>query len=416
MERELTSTDWSKAPFEEARDLGTNQTGMRQFNERVVLQIIRRAGSMPKADIARITNLSAQTVSVIINQLINDELLVKQEKIKGKIGQPSVPIALNQHGAYSIGISIDRRQMELVLIGFTGEIMSRTAQTYPYPDPQFIFPLIQHSIDFISRSIPEGRRERLAGIGIAAPSFIVGKWEEQLDAPADVMAQWKNIDIRAQVSKPSGPPVFLAKDSSAACLAELMFGSGLDFPNYLYIFIGAFIGGGVVLNGSLYPGMFGNAGAIGSLPVPDIGSDGRLNGIRQLVDIASLATLEEKLASQGLDFDQALADTGDDGPTFETIDEWSRSAGTAIAHAVASACAVIDFDGVIIDGAVPRARLDMMVEHVSKGLAALSLEGIVRPWVRGGTIGAKATILGGALLPLYSNFAPNGTSLLTLPE
>lgn len=410
----MTPVDWSKAPFEDQRELGTNQSGMRQFNERVVLQIIRRAGSLPKADIARATNLSAQTVSVIINQLIGDELLIKQEKIKGKIGQPSVPIALNQHGAYSIGVAIDRRQLEVVLIGFTGEIMNRMVQTYPYPDPEFIFPLIQHSIDFIGRAIPDGRRDRLSGIGIAAPSFIVGKWEEQIDAPADVMAQWKNIDIRAQVSKPSGPPVFLAKDSTAACLAELMFGSGQDFPNYLYVFVGSFVGGGVVLNGGLYPGVFGNAGAIGSLPVPHLDESGRIDGFRQLVDAASLATLEEKLAPLGVDLDRALAESA--GKASELVDGWSRAAGMAIAHAVASACAIVDFDGVIIDGALPRDRLDQIIDHVSTGLEHFSLDGIVRPWVRGGTIGAKATILGGALLPLYSNFVPTGTSLPNRPE
>ncbi|WP_158240710.1 ROK family transcriptional regulator [Telmatospirillum siberiense] len=410
----MTSADWSKAPFEEARDLGTNQSGMRQFNERVVLQIIRRAGSMPKADIARISNLSAQTVSVIINQLLDDELLIKQEKIKGKIGQPSVPIALNQHGAYSIGISIDRHQLEMVLIGFTGEIMNRTAQTYPYPDPQFIFPLIQHSIDFISRSIPAERRDRLTGIGIAAPSFIVGKWEEQLDAPPDIMAQWKNVDIRAQVSKPSGPPVFLAKDSTAACLGELMFGSGLDFPNFLYIFVGPFIGGGGVLNGALYPGVFGNAGAIGSIPLPVFDDKGRLAGFKQLVDLASLTLLEEKLAPLGLDIDQALAD--DSGKAQGLIDDWCDVAAPSIAQAVASACAVIDFDGIIIDGAMPRWLLDALVEKIAAAMDGLSLDGVVRPWIRNGTIGAKAPILGSALLPLYSNFVPNGIPLLTLPE
>lgn len=414
MEHELTSTDWTKAPFEEPRDLGTNQSGMRQFNERVVLQIIRRAGSMPKADIARVSNLSAQTVSVIINQLIDDGLLIKQEKVKGKIGQPSVPIALNPHGAYSIGISIDRRQLETIVIGFTGEIISRTVQTYPYPDPQFIFPLIHHSIDFISRAIPAERRERLAGIGVTAPSFIVGKWEEQLDAPPDVMAQWKNIDIRTQVSTPSGPPVYLAKDTTAACLAELMFGSGLDFPNYLYVFVGSFIGGGVVLNGALYPGVFGNAGAIGSIPVPDFDEDGHLVGIRQLIDCASLYLLEDMLSPFGMNTDQALSEGGPE--MQEIIDGWSDRSAKAITHAIASACAVIDFDGVIVDGTMPRRLLDSLVGKIASEIEKMRLDGVVRPWVRGGAIGAKASTLGGAILPLYSNFVPNGTVLLNLPE
>ena len=410
MSRDIPTTDWTKAPFEEARDLGTNQSGMRQFNERVVLQIIRRAGSMPKADIARASNLSAQTVSVIINQLLNDELLLKQEKIKGKVGQPSIPIALNPEGAYAIGVSIDRNQLETILIGFTGEIMNRTLQTYSYPDPQFIFPLIHHSIDFISRSIPPERSERLAGIGIAAPSFIVGKWQEQIDAPPDVMAQWKNIDIRTQVSTPSGPTVYLTKDTTAACLAELMFGSGLDFPNYLYVFVGTFIGGGIVINGTLYPGIFGNAGAIGSLPIPDFDETNQITKVRQLIDCASLFLLEEELAPCGLTIDQAFQENTPD--VQEMIGSWRKKSAKAIAYAIASACAVIDFDGVIVDGTMPRQLLDSLVSDIANHVGTMPLDGIVRPWVKSGAIGAKAATLGGAMLPLYSNFAPNGTILL----
>jgi predicted NBD/HSP70 family sugar kinase len=254
----------------------------------------------------------------------------------------------------------------------------------------------------------------LAGIGVAAPSFIVGKWEEQLNAPPEVMVQWKNLDIRAQISTPGGPPVYLAKDTTAACLAELMFGSGLDFPNYLYVFVGSFIGGGIVLNGALYPGVFGNAGAVGSIPVPDFDADGRLVGLRQLIDCASLFLLEDMLSPFGLSPDQALSEGSSE--IQQMLDDWTNRSAKAIAHAIASACAVIDFDGVIVDGTMPHRLLDTLVGKISNNIETMRLDGVVRPWVRGGSIGAKAATLGGAILPLYSNFAPNGIILDNLPD
>jgi len=54
------------------RPRGSNQGGMRQFNERVVLQAIRLQGSCPKAEIARLTHLTAQTVQIIIARLEAD--------------------------------------------------------------------------------------------------------------------------------------------------------------------------------------------------------------------------------------------------------------------------------------------------------------------------------------------------------
>ncbi|MEY3674860.1 MAG: putative fructokinase, partial [Pseudomonadota bacterium] len=73
---------------------GSNHNGMRQFNERTVLRAIRHNGAIPKADLARLTQLSTQTVSIIVNRLLEDGLLLKQERIRGKIGQPSIPLSL----------------------------------------------------------------------------------------------------------------------------------------------------------------------------------------------------------------------------------------------------------------------------------------------------------------------------------
>ncbi len=56
-----------------------------------------------------------------------------------------------------------------------------------------------------------------------------------------------------------------------------------------------------------------------------------------------------------------------------------------------------------------------LVGKVSGTIDGMHLDGIVRPWVKSGAIGAEASSLGGAILPLYSNYAPNGTVLLNLP-
>ena len=71
---------------------GSNQSGMRDHNERLVLSLLRQAGALAKSDLARMTGLSAQTVSVIMRALEGDGLLVRGEPVRGRIGQPSVPI------------------------------------------------------------------------------------------------------------------------------------------------------------------------------------------------------------------------------------------------------------------------------------------------------------------------------------
>ena len=116
------------------RPRGSNHVGMRQFNERVVLQAIRLNGSMPKADLARLTGLTAQTIGLITTRLEEDGLLIRHEPVRGRIGQPSVPMALNPDGAFSVGIKIGRRSADLLLVDFTGAVRRRESLRYDFPD------------------------------------------------------------------------------------------------------------------------------------------------------------------------------------------------------------------------------------------------------------------------------------------
>src|SRR5215475_6756558 len=74
---------------------GANQIRVRAYNERLVLSLVRRHGALSKAEIARRTGLSAQTVSVIMRALEKDGLLERGEPIRGRVGQPSIPMRLN---------------------------------------------------------------------------------------------------------------------------------------------------------------------------------------------------------------------------------------------------------------------------------------------------------------------------------
>ena len=136
---------------------------------------------------------------------------------------------------------------------------------------------------------------RIAGIGIAAP-FEIWNWHETLGAPAEDMALWKDFNLKAEVAKFSDLPVFLENDATAACRAEQVYGRGKEFRDFAYFFIGSFIGGGIVLNHSVFEGPHGNAGSFGSLPVQT--EDGRIS---QLIDVASIYLLESDLARAGID-------------------------------------------------------------------------------------------------------------------
>ncbi|HWT34708.1 MAG TPA: helix-turn-helix domain-containing protein, partial [Paraburkholderia sp.] len=140
------------------RTVGSNQVGMRQFNERIVLQAIRLHGPLPKADVARLTRLSMQTVSMIVERLIDDGLLEKQARVRGRIGQPSVPIALRAEGAYTIGVKVGRRSLDVLAMDFLGRVCCREVQEYAYPDPRTLFASLDSKLARINDALG-ARRE-----------------------------------------------------------------------------------------------------------------------------------------------------------------------------------------------------------------------------------------------------------------
>ena len=118
------------------RPRGSSQGGLRQYNERVVLQAVRLHGAVPGAEIARLTGLTAQTVSMITKSLIDDGYLRKGAPVRGKVGQPSVPLSLDPDGAFAIGIKVGRRRLDTVLVDFSGKPCARWSLDYRFPDPE----------------------------------------------------------------------------------------------------------------------------------------------------------------------------------------------------------------------------------------------------------------------------------------
>jgi len=383
------------------RTVGSNQVGMRQYNERIVLQAIRLHGPLPKADVARLTRLSSQTASVIINGLLEDGLVVKQERLRGRVGQPSVPIALNPDGAFTLGIKVGRRSLDVLAMDFVGQVRCRESLEYDYPDPEQIFPAIKDRLTAVREQLGSSAA-RVVGAGVAAPLWL-GGWRDFLSAPAGAMDAWNEIDIRARIQALVQLPVEFAKDTTAACVAELVFGQGRSRENFLYLFIGTFVGGGLVIDGHLHPGPRGNAGAVGSLPL----ADGSRGDARQLLHAASGLGLEQLFKTHGLPVAAAHDERALSPALRPLTDQWLDEACPGLALTVTAAAALLDLDAVVIDGSMDRKMIGEIIARTERVLDGFRWEGIARPAVVAGSIGPDARAMGGAILPLYRHFAPS---------
>ncbi|MFN3362769.1 ROK family transcriptional regulator [Allorhizobium sp. NPDC080224] len=384
---------------------GSNQVRVRAYNERLVLSLVRQNPGCSKADIARLTGLSAQTVSVIMRSLESDELLMRGEPIRGRVGQPSVPMFINPEAVFSFGVKIGRRSADLVLMDFAGTIREQRHRTYRYPHPDHLLPFICDGIAAMEAEMDETMRARIAGIGIAAP-FELWNWAEEVGAPEGAMDIWRRVDLQVEVQTRMAHPVYLRNDATSACGAELVFGAGQRYPDFVYFYIGSFIGGGIVVNSSLFVGRTGTAGAIGPLPVRD-----KHGQTRQLLDIASIFVLENLLRERGLD-PQPLWYAAEEWIDFgEPLEIWIQDTAAALAQAVIAAASIIDFAAAIIDGGFPAWVRHRLVKATIEAMNRLDLQGVVIPDIVEGEVGDQARAIGGASLPIFDRYLIDQTVL-----
>lgn len=376
---------------------GSNQSGMRAHNERLVLSLVRKQGALAKSDIARITGLSAQTVSVIMRGLEQEGLLQRGEKVRGRIGQPSVPMSLAADGAFFLGLKIGRRSVDLALVDFLGRVRGSERQVYRYPTPGAVVAFVTEALPRLSLRLPEALRGRIGGLGIAMP-FQLWNWVQAIGAPQAEMDAWRVRDIQAELAAITGMPVYVQNDATSACGAELVFGTGERAQDFLYFYFGFFIGGGLVLNGQLHLGRSGNAAGVGPMPVPGLGG-----GMRRLMSVASLSVLADAMEAVGEPSGHIW-----EGPEWQAgeavLGAWMEAAAEGLASAILAAASLLELEAVLIDGWMPEPVRAEVVLRTRAALLRLDLAGVSPPRVAEGTVGAEARSLGAAAVPLSQRY------------
>jgi predicted NBD/HSP70 family sugar kinase len=377
--------------------MAINLADNRSENERAIISLIKKHDELPKAQIAELTGLSAQSATVIIKKLEHDGLVLRHAPIKGKVGQPKVPFSLNTDGAFGLGLKVGRRSFDMTLLDLCGNVRATVKEKVAYPTVDTLMSFTSRAINMLTKNIAPAHLSRIRGLGVAMP-FEIWTWAEEAGAPKEMLEQWKQFNPKLALESLVSLPVLVRNDAAAACSAEMSFGNAANFSHFLYLFVGTFVGGGVVINDALFTGRSGNAGAVGSLPF--------FNGDKehQLLTQSSLYVLENTLNSKGVEGRQIYSSTEYWNIDESLIENWIYSAAQGLAYASQCAMSLLDIDGVIIDGALPKPVKTRLVEQTKIEIAKRDMRGITSPHIIEGQVGAKAQSIGSANIPLVANY------------
>ena len=331
---------------------GSNSMQLRHYNERVVLDAVRKSGQASKAEIARFAHLTPQAVASIVEALAAAGYVRESGKRYGGKGQPSSLYELAPNGAYAIGLHIGRRALDTVLVDFVGHICALERHEYAYPSPDEIRTLGNRAFKRFQKHLGASDRERLVGVGISAPYFI-SAWDRELGFPVEIREGWRAINLASGFLETDGLPVLVENNSSAAAIAELIYGAGKQYGDFLHISLSTFVGAGLVMNGTLQTGPNGNSAAFGPFPVTpsSLSSVAKPKGTFEvLLHRASIYTLMNHLQAGGIDIHRVQQLDPMPPDAEHLVKEWQEDCADALAQAIIGTVAIVDLEAIFIDG------------------------------------------------------------------
>lgn len=385
---------------------GTNLEHARAHNRRVIIEAIRLNGELTRAELARLTALTPQTVSNIVAELQQADILScrSPRKASGR-GQPAIPITLNPASAYSIGIHLDHQTLRIVVVDLTGEIHFRRLLLVQKPQPGATLKLIVALLAEIKQQLA-GEWRKVLGIGVVMPGPFGVEGISSLGPTT--LHGWENVDVEAHLSAACGLPVTLENDATVAAIGERFHGVARQLNSFVYLYIGTGLGAGIFTDGHIYTGHAHNAGEVGHIVIQPFGRECYCGNHGCLERYVSLQAAYEYC---GLDPMTALPDdllqVAED-----RFDSWIRSVLPPLRQAINMIECIFDAETVIIGGMMPQPLLQKIVRQLAPLHKSVRSRYLDDMRVKMGMTGSDTAALGAAALPIFDEFNPQYHLLL----
>jgi predicted NBD/HSP70 family sugar kinase len=231
----------------------------------LVLDLIRSEGPISRVELAEATGLTQATMSTLVRQLIGDGLVVETGRGESTGGRTPVLLDINPISRFAVGLQLGSESNTYVLANLIGAIVGRVRTTgVGSTDPATMVNVIAHEIDAMLARLGIDK-ELTVGVGIVAPGPLDLTRGVILGPPH--MTAWKDVPIRTMLSDAVGLPVLLDNDATAAAIGDFWGGGIGASVSHATVYMGAGIGSGILIDGTVLRGASSNTGELGQLIV-----------------------------------------------------------------------------------------------------------------------------------------------------
>lgn len=241
-----------------------DQGFLREMNLSAVLRFIYSEAPLSRSKLAAKTGLNKSTISILVEDLLDRRLIHETGVNSAGTGRPATLLEIKPGAGAVIAIDMGVDYVGAALIDFCGSILwRRQIATDPSSLQEVTLGQMRELVNETIRICGE-RELRNLGLSFSIPGTV------DIDEGVLIFApnlNWHNVPFRNLFSASTGLKVFIENDANAAAVAEHLFGVARQARDFIFVFAGVGLGGGLFLNDKLYRGKGGYAGEIGHTPI-----------------------------------------------------------------------------------------------------------------------------------------------------
>ncbi|MEH6991831.1 ROK family transcriptional regulator [Neobacillus drentensis] len=234
---------------------------MKSHNQSTVLNMIRLSEPISRAEIAKQTNLTPPTVSSLVSELIEKNLITEEQSTNSKAGgRKPIMLRINYSAHYIIGVYAAAEVVRVILTTMDGKIVADNSKeiTVLPSKTEFINMIIDNIHNILNKTAIE--KDLILGIGFAMHGLVDPDQGLAIFSPH---LRLENIPIKVSLENEFNFPVIVENDVRALAIAESWFGQGQGVSDFICLSVGRGIGSGIFINNEIYKSSFNTAGEIG---------------------------------------------------------------------------------------------------------------------------------------------------------
>jgi predicted NBD/HSP70 family sugar kinase len=248
---------------------------VKKINKSIVLELLQKQSPISRASVAKQTGLTKATVSTLVAELMEDNLLYEIGTGESSGGRKPVMLVFRQDAGYAIGVDLGVNYIHAVLTDLKGEIIKEQRTGLKGGgSTENVLGELKRTLRMLIGHAPESPYG-IVGIGIGVPGITDDKGTV-LFAPN---LGWRNVPLQRMLEEEFGMPVTIDNEANAGAVGEKEFGAGRNTSNLIYISVGIGIGTGIILRNELYRGTSGYSGEMGHISIQADGKPCRCGNI-----------------------------------------------------------------------------------------------------------------------------------------